>query len=304
MPNTQNPRNGKAKKAPAEHSQTVIIPQISPEMLARARRAAEEGRSRQEIEAMEQEAAETAARQAAEQAKQPEPAPAQPKPAPKPGPRTRREAEAELFQTIHDDHLWLNNPVMVRGLGLAPIVVAAMDCDNAVMLCVAAILMLTATRMLAVAVCHLTANRFRPVIYCYAAAIIYVPAYILLYTLFGSTLSVLGIYLPLLVVEPAIIKRMESPELETVGEAFHRGINNTVGLCIAIMLVGILREFLGAGTFFGNPVVKSAWLPLASQPAGGFILVGVLCAVWTAIGGAYVHYKREEVRHLYADRKR
>ena len=40
---------------------------------------------------------------------------------------TRAQAEAELYQNIHDDHLWLNNPVMVRGLGLAPIVAMASD---------------------------------------------------------------------------------------------------------------------------------------------------------------------------------
>ena len=32
--------------------------------------------------------------------------------------------------------------------------------------------------------------------------------------------------------------------------------------------------------------------------------LGFLAAVWTAVGGAYVHYKQEEVRHLYVNRKR
>ena len=96
------------------------------------------------------------------------------------------------------------------------------------MLCAAAILLVTATRMLAVAICHLTGNRFRGVVYSYAAAIVYIPAYIILYNLFGADLSLLGIYLPMLVVEPAVIKRMESNDLETVGEAFRRGINNTI----------------------------------------------------------------------------
>ena len=50
--------------------------------------------------------------------------------------------------------------------------------------------------MLAVAICHLTGNRFRGVVYSYAAAIVYIPAYIILYNLFGADLSLLGIYLP------------------------------------------------------------------------------------------------------------
>ena len=123
-PNRNKPRSGKAGKGKQqpERSQTLIIPQISPEMLESARRAAMEGKTQQEIEQ---------AAMAAEQQRQAQTAQTTaetPKPAPKPAaPRrkTRAEAEAELDQKIHDDHLWLNNPVMMRGLGLAPVIAAA-----------------------------------------------------------------------------------------------------------------------------------------------------------------------------------
>lgn len=293
-------RTGRRKNQP-EHSQTVIIPQLSPEVLERTRRAAAEGKTPQQID----EEAAAAARQAAQAQSAAEQA-VEPKPQPKPqakARKTRAEAEAELAQSIHDDHLWLNNPVMVRGLGLAPIVAMASDGDRALMLCVLSILLLTATRMLAVAVCHITGNRFRPVVYAYSAAILYIPAYIIMYNIFGTNLSIMGIYLPMMVVEPVIVKRMEAAELETIGEAFRKGINNTIGLCIAILLVGTLRELLAYGTVFEKPLLSVELLPLAAQPAGGFLLLGLLAAGWTAVGGAYVHYKQEEVRHLYADRK-
>lgn len=311
-----NEQNRKPSKAPGaqtggrrinrrreqpEHSQTVIIPQLSPEVLEKARRAAAEGKSAQQIE---QEALAAAAEQKApaEQAAQ---APrAEPKKPAQQAPRTRQEAEAALYQAVHDDHLWLNNPVMVRGLGLAPIVAVAVNGSYALMLCAAGILLLTAARVLAVAVCHLTGNRFRALVYAFSAAVVYIPAYLILYELFGSGLTLLGVYLPMMVVEPAIVKRMEAAELETIGEAFRRGINNTVGLCITTMLVGLLRELLGTGMVFGYTVFQAAPLPLATQPAGGFLLIGFLAAAWTAVGGMYVHYKQEEVRHLYADSKR
>lgn len=306
MQNEQNRKPSKPagrsvrKKNQPEHSQTVIIPQLSPEVLERARRAAAEGKTPQQID---EEAAAAAAQQAAqataEQAAPPKP---QPKPQPK-ARKTRAEAEAELAQSIHDDHLWLNNPVMVRGLGLAPIVAMASDVDRALMLCVLSILLLTATRMLAVAICHITGNRFRPVVYAYSAAILYIPVYIIMYNIFGTDLSIMGIYLPMMVVEPVIVKRMEATELETIGEAFRKGINNTIGLCVAILLMGCLRELLAYGTVYEKPVLPVGLLPLAAQPAGGFLLLGLVAAGWTAVGGAYVHYKQEEVRHLYAERK-
>ena len=249
-------------------------------------------------------------------AAQPEPqAPAEPReeaahPAPQPAveeparkntvPRSRAEAEADLNEKIRRDHIWLSNPVMVRGLGMAPIVGAALDGRHALMLCLASLLLVTFTRVLAVAVCHLSKNRFRPVIYSYSAAILYIPVYILLYNLFGADLSLLGIYLPLLVVEPAIVKRMEFAELESVSAAFRHGFNNSLGMCAALLIVGCLRELLATGAVFGRQLMTTALLPLAAQPSGGFVLVGVIAAVWCAIANLYTNYKHEEVERLYA----
>lgn len=233
---------------------------------------------------------------------EPATSPAAPAPEPRKNavPRSRTEAENDLNEKIRRDHIWLSNPVMVRGLGMAPIVGAALDGRHALMLCVASLLLITFTRVLAVAVCHLTKNRFRPVIYSYAAALLYIPVYVLMYQLFGADLSLLGIYLPLLVVEPAIVKRMEFAELEPVSAAFRHGFNNSLGMCAALLIVGCLRELLATGAVFGNQVIYAAPLPLAAQPSGGFVLVGAIAAVWCAIANLYTNYKHEEVRRLYA----
>ena len=220
------------------------------------------------------------------------------------GPRTRAEAEAELNEKIRSDHIWLSNPVLVRGLGLAPVVGAALDGERALVLCLACLLLVTFTRVLAVAVCHLSGNRFRPLIYSYAAAVLYIPVYVLLNQLFGNDLTMLGIYLPILIVEPAIVKRMEFSELEPIRDALRHGFNNSLGMCAALLIVGCLRELLGAGAVFGHVVLRTAPLPLAALPAGGFVLVGVIAAIWCALANAYTDYKHEEVRRLYANRKR
>ena len=238
--------------------------------------------------------------------------PAVPKPAEQPAakpkknsglPRSYTEAEAQLNERIRADHIWLSNPVLVRGLGMAPVIGAALDGERALMLCIAALILVTFTRVLAVAVCHLTKNRFRPVIYCYAAALLYIPTYVLLYALFGTDLTLLGIYLPILVVEPAIVKRMEFSELEPVKDAFRHGFNNALGMCVVLLIVGCLRELLATGAVFGNVILHTALLPLAALPAGGFVIVGILAAAWCAVANLYTDYKHEEVRRLYADRK-
>ena len=50
MPNTENRKNSNKKPTLQEHSQTVIIPQLTPEMLEQARRAAERGKTAEQIE--------------------------------------------------------------------------------------------------------------------------------------------------------------------------------------------------------------------------------------------------------------
>lgn len=218
-------------------------------------------------------------------------------------PRTYQQAEAELNERIRRDHIWLSNPVMVRGLGLALVIGAALDGKRALMLCVASLILVALTRPVAVAICHLTQNRWRPVIYCYTAAVLYIPTYILMYRIFGADLSVLGIYLPILTVDPAIVKRMEFTELESVSTAFRHGYNNALGMCAALLLVGCLREFLATGAIFGHVVIHRTLLPMAALPAGGFVLLGVLAAVWLASVNLYKDFKHEEVRRLYANRK-
>ena len=296
-----------APKPPANTSKTIRIPRIN-------RKTADTRTVQVPTVTPEQVAARQAAAQPAPPPVQqtarhtaPQPKPATPAPAKKPEGghrRTLAEAQSELDAHVTHEHIGLNNPVMVRGLGLAAVVAAATDGDNALMLSVAVLMLLTFTRVLSVAVCHLTGNRFRPVIYCYAAALCYIPTYLVAYNLFGNDLAVLGIYLPLLVVDPAVLKRMEFDELESVGHAFRLGINNSLGVCLATMLVGCLRELLAAGTLFDRKILARALLPVAGQVSGGFLIVGLLAAVWLAVRGMYVEYKKEEVNRLYGKRKR
>ena len=218
----------------------------------------------------------------------------------------------------HHDRVFLNNPVVMQGMGLAPLVVVATTGQNSLMLAAAVALLLVPSRVLACLLSRLVPLRDeepspaqlqkkllpRAILYAASAAVVYLAAYPILNLVFGTGLLNLGIYLPMLVVEPAVIKRMESNDLETVGEAFRRGINNTIGICFSVLLVGVVRELLAEGTVFGNVVFPVAPLPLADQPGTGFIIIGLIAAVWTAIGGAYVHYKIEEVRHLYGNKRK
>lgn len=193
-------------------------------------------------------------------------------------------AQQALMQRMRNDRIFMNNPVMFQGLGLAPLVVADTSLRYAVILSVAILLLAVPTRLVSVIILHLSNNHGRTILYPIVASVIYVPVYLLLVTFFGNNLLPLGIYLPLLVAEPLIISRGERTKLEDPVMALKQGFSTAVGADVVILLMGAIRELLATGSLYGVQVYSghTNLMPLAAHPAGGFILLGLVCAVWRA----------------------
>ena len=183
----------------------------------------------------------------------------------------------------HHDRVFLNNPVVMQGMGLAPLVVLATTGKNALMLAVSVALLLTPSRMLACLLSRAFPLRDeqpaqeelekkllpRGLIYSGSAAVVYLAVYPILNALFGVDLLALGIYLPMLVVEPMLIYRF-----------------------------GRVQETMG--TVFGLPLLSRPVLPMAGMPAGGFIVLGILCAIWRALAQHRKNYLKTEARNTVA----
>ncbi len=178
------------------------------------------------------------------------------------------------------DRIFVNNPVVIQGMGLAALVVVATSAQNALMLAVAVLLLLTPTRVIAgLLLAKVESRLLRVMGYVGVAGILYIAVYYLLSLIFGVTILNLGIYLPMLVVEPMIIYRYARPQ-ESVIKALLKGLRMTLGYAIVVLLVGCLREYLALGSLFGIVLAEIEFLPIAATPAGGLILLGLLCAVW------------------------
>ena len=229
-----------------------------------------------------------------------------------------RRATAELIvkdpnKFAHHDRVFLNNPVVMQGMGLAPLVVLATSGQNAVMLAVAVALLLVPSRVLACLLSRLVPLHDedpapetlqkkllpRALVYGFSTAVVYLAVYPILNMLFSTSLLSLGIYLPLLTVEPLLTYRFGRVQ-ETVHKAVSKGLRITVGYALLLVLLGCVREWLSAGTVFGAAVGSRALLPMASMPAGGFIVLGVLCAVWRALAKKRREYLEKEARSLVA----
>ena len=165
----------------------------------------------------------------------------------------------------HHDRVFKNNPVVMQGMGLAPLVVLATTGKNALMLAVAVALLLTPSRMLACLVSRLFPLRDeqpapeelekkllpRALVYSGSAAVVYLAAYPILNAVFGTDLLMLGIYLPMLVVEPLLTYRFGRVQ-ETMRKAVSKGLR-IGGLRAHPVHRGLPAGVAGAGQCVWDP---------------------------------------------------
>jgi len=100
--------------------------------------------------------------------------------------------------------------------------------------------------------------------------------------------AALGVYLPLIVVNCIILGRAESFSYKNgVAASFWDGIFQGFGYTVVLMVMCIIREFLGAGTFGGGILNGGDGIQILPEqfpigmltlPVGGFLVLGCLIA--------------------------
>ena len=107
--------------------------------------------------------------------------------------------------------------------------------------------------------------------------------------------TALGIYLPLIVVNCIILGRAEMfASKNNVVDSALDGLGMGLGFTLTLLVMGSVRELLGAGTLFNVPVMdmlfEALHLPFTVQPMtlfimppGGFLVFGVLMALVVAL---------------------
>ena len=89
----------------------------------------------------------------------------------------------------------------------------------------------------------------------------------------------LGIYLPLIVVNCIILGRAEMfARKNSVGPSILDALGMGIGFTAALLVMGMIREFIGAGSIFGLDITGGFGMTLLILPPGGFFVFGVLMA--------------------------
>lgn len=199
--------------------------------------------------------------------------------------------------TVRRRKVFLSNPVFVKGLALAPLVVAATTVQNGILLSIAVLLLLTPTRVATSLITRKMSIPLKTFFYPFVSAIVFCFVYYFMYRWLGTQVLVLGVYLPIMVVDPLIVKNFEKTRKETFKYSVINGLRNTAGFVVACMIISSVREILAFGTFAGFKIMGFALLPMAQYSFGGFLIIALLSGVWAQIVKNYKYKIEVEAEH-------
>ena len=191
----------------------------------------------------------------------------------------------EKKSKINFDGLFRQNIVLMSGLVTAPIIVAATTAERALVLTLCFFMV----SYISILICRLIPRKImysmRILIYAVVAGAVYIPTVLLISMLFPETVSGVLIYIEISVVNLLLLAKTESRfYLESFGVMALDALIYIAGYAVAAFAVGIIRELLACGTFFGLYLFDEP-MPAARSPFFGFILVGILAAVCRVIVG-------------------
>ncbi len=200
------------------------------------------------------------------------------------------------FKTRLRAGLWTVNPGLVQILGICPLLAVTTTLVNGLGLGIATLFVLTFSNMLVSATRHFIRPEIRIPMYVLIISSLVTCIELLFYAWFPGLGRTLGIFLPLIVTNCAIVARAEVyASKNPVGASIMDGFSMGAGFALLLCALGAFRELIGYGTIFsgfdmlfgGEPspgiVLVDGGFLLAILPPGAFIGLALAIAAKNAI---------------------
>lgn len=208
--------------------------------------------------------------------------------------------------------LWRDNPGLVQLLGLCPLLAVTGSFVNGLGLGLATLLVITASNTLVSLARRWIVAEIRIPVYVLIIASLVTCTELIFKAWFPDLDRALGIFIPLIVTNCAIVARAEVfASRNPVGASAIDGLAMGGGFAVLLMAIGAFRELLGQGTLFsrmdmllgGEPVkglvlADNGWL-LMVLPPGAFFSLALAIAMKNALDG-----RRRDSRSNMARRAR
>jgi electron transport complex protein RnfE len=198
------------------------------------------------------------------------------------------------YRDLAAQGFWKNNPAIVQLLGLCPLLAVTGTVVNGLGLGIATTLVLLGSNITVSLVRNFVPNEIRIPIFVMVIATFVTMVELIMHAFTFELYLALGIFIPLIVTNCAIIGRAEAyASKNPVHFAAFDGLAMGLGFTFILVVLGAMRELLGFGTLFdGAEVLLGSWATvlrievyttdanflLAVLPPGAFLGMGLLIA--------------------------
>jgi electron transport complex protein RnfE len=149
--------------------------------------------------------------------------------------------------------LWSNNVALVQLLGLCPLLAVTSTVVNGLGLGIATLLTLVLSNSIVSLIRSFVRSEVRLPVFVLIIASVVTIIELTIKAMFYDLYLVLGIFIPLIVTNCAIIGRAEGfASRNPVGPAALDGLMMGLGFLVVLVLLGGLREIIGFGTLFAH----------------------------------------------------
>ncbi len=203
------------------------------------------------------------------------------------------------YGKIIRDGFWHNNVSFVQILGLCPLLAVTSSVVNGLGLGLATTAVLVASNTSVSAIRHWVRPEIRIPVFVLVIAAFVTAVQLAMNAYFHGLYKILGIFIPLIVTNCAIIGRAEAfASKNNVAHSIVDGLTMGLGFTMALVLLGGMREVVGHGTLFASAnlmfgeAAKGMTLHLiehyrgfllAVLPPGAFLGLGLLIALKNVI---------------------
>ncbi len=186
--------------------------------------------------------------------------------------------------------LLTKNPVLAQLLGMCSTLAITTSLFNGIGMGISVTIILICSNVLISALKKLIPNQIRIAAYIVIIAGFVTMVDLLLQAFLPELSESLGVFIPLIVVNCIILGRAESfASKNTVLASALDGLFQGIGYTVALVLMCVIRELLGSGTFGGGLLNNGEGIRIIPEgypamllvmPVGGFLTLGCLIAAF------------------------
>ena len=186
--------------------------------------------------------------------------------------------------------LLTQNPVLVQVLGMCSTMAITTSFFNGLGMGIAVLVILTLSNIIISAIRKIVPDKIRIAMFIVVIAGFVTMVDLIIQAFVPALAQSLGVFIPLIVVNCIILGRAESFSYKNgIVASFWDGISQGIGYTVVLMVMCIIREFLGKGTFGGGilgvdgkgiQIFPSEFgIGMLTLPVGGFLVLAALIAL-------------------------